>query len=181
MKKSLALLLFLVMVRAASLSLAEVKATLTTKIATRSGPGTQYTDLGTYFSRGKQVNAVSKFYDSRNRVWWIQVEFQYRNSYRRAYTGHKRLTVALGQLPEEKPLGKGTLSERVIPAYGPGELYASYTRALPAAMEVEVCNHENGWIQIEYKNDGRHLKRAWVPESAVEFTETAEGAVLVGD
>ena len=181
MKKRLALLLCLLTVLAASLAQADVKATLRTKIATRSGPGTQYTDLGTYFTGGKQVTAVSKVFDKRNRIWWVQVEFLYRSEYRRAYTGHKRLTVSLGQLPEEKPLGMARLAESVVPAYGPGEQYASYARALPAGMEVTVCNHESGYIQIEYQNDAKKMKRAWVPEGVVEFTETQEDTVLTGD
>ena len=180
MKKKLAVLLCLLSLLIAACAQADVRATLRSKMATRSGPGTGYTDLGTYFSRGKKVTAVSKFYDTRNKIWWIQVDFPYRKGYRRAYTGHKRLTVSLGQLPEEKTLGRAALGERIVPSYGPGDKYDTYTRSLAAGLEVTVCNQENGWVQIEYQNL-KKLKRAWVPEGAVEFLKTAEDAEMIGD
>ena len=78
-----------------------VDARLTMKLSTRSGPGTLYTELGTYLGKGHEVTAISRAYDMRNGIWWIQVEFEYQNEKRRAYTGHKRLDLSLNAVPEE--------------------------------------------------------------------------------
>ena len=41
------------------------------RMATRSGPGTQYTELGSYYKEGTAVTAVSAAYDDRNGIWWM--------------------------------------------------------------------------------------------------------------
>ena len=172
MKKKLIVLLCLAMVLFAVAAQASVKATLTTRMATRSGPSTKYTELGSYFSRGTKITAVSRAYDSRNGIWWIQVEFKYRNAYRRAYTGRKRMVVVSNQLPEEKLIGTATFIDRTTPRYGPGDQYEEYKHSYAAGTHGEVYFMENGWVQMTYKSASGQLKRFWVPEEAV----TIEGA-----
>ena len=175
-KKKLALLLCLVMMLLATAAQASVKATLTARMATRSGPSTKYTELGSYFSRGTKVTAVSRSYDSRNGIWWIQVEFKYRNSYRRAYTGRKRMVVVSNQLPEEKLIGKATFIDRTTPRYGPGEKFEEYKHSYASGTHGEVYFVEDGWVQMTYKSAHGQLKRFWVPQEAVtlELEEDTE-------
>ena len=71
---------------------AYITGTLNAKLATRTGPGTQYDEPGTFLSAGSQVTVLSKAYDTRNEIWWIQVEFSVSGSRYRAYTGLKRFT-----------------------------------------------------------------------------------------
>ena len=174
MKRKLALLLCLVMVMAAACASASVKATLTARMATRSGPGTKYTEMGSYFSRGTKVTAVSRSFDSRNNVWWIQVEFKYRNAYRRAYTGRRRMSVVSNQLPEEKLICRVSVVDRIVPRYGPGEKYESHTRSIAAGTTGEVYYQEDGWFQLEYKSAAGKMRRVWLPEEAVEILEYAD-------
>ena len=168
MKKKIAALLFLVMLLAVGCASASSKATLKSKMATRTGPGTNYTELGTYFSKGHSVTALTKCYDSKNHVWWIEVEFQYRNKYRRAYTGHARLSVSLGQLSEEKLLYTAALISDTVPYYGPGEKYEAYQKTLGAGRTGKVYAEEDGWVQFEYKGSHNQSHRVWVPTEAVE-------------
>ena len=174
MKKKLAVLFCLIFMLLAVVAQASVKATLTARMATRSGPGTNYTELGSYFSRGTKVTAISRVYDSRNGIWWIQVDFKYRNSYRRAYTGRKRMVVVSNQLPEEKLIGKATFVDRTTPRYGPGELYEEYKHSYAAGTSGDVYYMEDGWVQITYKSASGQLRRFWVPQEAVTIETNEE-------
>ena len=66
------------------------------RLSTRSGPGTQYQEPGTFFRndtwKGKTVRVLKKA--TGNGVWWVQVDFQTDNgnSYR-VWTGKKRVDV----------------------------------------------------------------------------------------
>ena len=180
MKKICSLVLLLALALFAVGATASTSARLTTKMATRSGPSTKFTDLGTYFRRGTTVKAITKSYDSRNRVWWIQVDFTYRNAKRRAYTGRKRMTVSLGQLPEEKLICRVRVMEKTYAWYGPGENYEMHsTKTLRLGLEADVYNQEAGWFQLEYKGLDNKLRRVWVPESACEVLEASK--TLEGD
>ena len=181
MKKRLAMLAcFVALVLFGACAQASVKATLTARMATRSGPGTQYTEMGTYFSKGKKVTAVSRYYDSRNNVWWIQVEFKYRNAYRRAYTGRKRMNVISNKLPEEKLICTASITERVVPRYGPGETFESHTRSIAEGTTGKVYQEEDGWTQFEYKSSAGKMRRVWVPNEYIEAISYAEEEVIQG-
>ena len=60
------------------------------RLATRSGPGTDYTELGSYFQQGTWVRALSAAYDSKNGIWWIQVELTYAGKLRSETAGDER-------------------------------------------------------------------------------------------
>lgn len=61
----------------------------TTKLATRSGPGTEYTEKGTYNVAGQMIQILAKSYDINN-VCWVQCRIPYHNRYVTAWTGWKR-------------------------------------------------------------------------------------------
>ena len=74
------------------------------KLATRSGPSTQYTDTGTYFLANQSVLVLSKHYDSRNGIWWVKYRIEDGRNYRYLWTGVKRFydqDWLLSQLPVE--------------------------------------------------------------------------------
>ena len=58
-------------------SYAYVNATLNSRLATRTGPSTTYDEPGSFFSAGHNVTVLSRAYDTRNNIWWVQVEFIY--------------------------------------------------------------------------------------------------------
>ncbi len=144
-------------------------------LATRSGPSTQYTGCGSYKMKGSYVNALSRAYDNGG-VLWIEIEFQYGGGYRRAWTGAKRLDISksqLQQLPEADNsyfLGYGTITQRVSPRYGPGDIYSSYSdRDFRRGDQVAVIEEAYGYYLVErYHTDGNIL-RSWVDSYYVSF------------
>ena len=84
------------------------------RLSTRSGPGTQYQEPGTFFRndtwKGKTVRVLKKA--TGNGVWWVQVDFQTDNgnSYR-VWTGKKRVDVNLDRVQAVQELaGLGILA-----------------------------------------------------------------------
>ena len=143
---------------------------LNDRMATRSGPGTQYTELGSYFQAGTAVTAVSAAYDERNEIWWIQTEFSYNGEMRRAYTGVKRLDMQAGDVPAEYQLAdEAVLNRSVYAYYGPGYGYTMYNRQIPAGTEGKIWRSEGEYAQFEFYDEAEGAwRRVWVPESALE-------------
>ncbi len=76
----------------------------TQKLATRSGPGTQYSEEGTYFVAGQYIKIISRAYDSRNGIWWVKCEVPTESGARLLWTGYKRFdsaTLPLESIPIE--------------------------------------------------------------------------------
>ena len=74
------------------------------KLATRTGPGTQYDGGGTYSVKGQYIKVLAKAWDKRNSIWWVKCEIPYRSEIRVLWTGYKRFDHAsfnLEDLPEE--------------------------------------------------------------------------------
>lgn len=143
---------------------------LNQRMATRSGPGTQYTELGSYFQAGTAVTAVSAAYDERNEIWWIQTEFTYNGEKRRAYTGVKRLDMQASDVPAEFQLADEVVLNRSVYAYyGPGLGYSMYNVQIPAGTEGKIWQSEGTFAQFEFYDEAEGAwRRVWVPESALE-------------
>ncbi len=144
--------------------------TLNQRMATRSGPGTQYTELGSYFKEGQNVTALSAAWDDRNGIWWIQTEFSYGGEKRRAYTGLKRLNMLVSQVPVEFIIETDVvLSRSVYAYYGPGYGYTMYQQRIPAGTTGTVWQEEGGYSQLEFYDEEMGMtRRVWVPSSALE-------------
>ncbi len=141
----------------------------TDRLATRSGPGTTYTEQGSYFQSGTWVKAISSAYDSRNQIWWIQVELTYNGELRRVYTGVKRLNMAADQVPAEQAEGGATLTRSVYAYWGPGYGYSMYGEVIPAGTSGTVYAREGYYAQFEFYDEASQLlRRVWVPESALQ-------------
>ena len=139
------------------------------RMATRSGPGTQYTELGSYYKEGTAVTAVSAAYDDRNGIWWIQTEFTYLGEKRRAYTGLKRLDMEAGDVQQERAVRSAVVNRSVYAYWGPGYDYTMYKDPIPAGTEGVVWQAENGYAQLEFYDDSMGLtRRVWIPESALD-------------
>ena len=107
-------------------------------LATRTGPGTWYDEPGTFFSknyRDTSVRVLSKAWDDRNSIWWLQVEF-YRNSTPyRAYTGLKRVDIDISDVPDERVLGTAVTQRSAAGYWGPGTEYASSKYDIPSGYQ----------------------------------------------
>ena len=55
---------------------AYMPAVLNSRLSTRTGPGTQYDEPGSFLKAGSEVTVLSKAYDTRNEIWWLQVSFR---------------------------------------------------------------------------------------------------------
>lgn len=152
-----------------------VSAGLTMRLATRTGPGTQYDESGSYFQNdwaSTQVEVISAAWDKYNDIWWVQVDFIANNTRYRTYTGLKRVNVDIGTLYAEEALGMATMTAAAQAYRGPGQDYAQSKLNVPNGTAVTVYDAENGFVQVEFYDDrtatsDRSLRRAWVNAAAV--------------
>ena len=153
---------------------AYMPAVLNSRLSTRTGPGTQYDEPGSFLKAGSEVTVLSKAYDTRNEIWWLQVSFREAGREYWAYTGLKRFTgLNIDYIPEEEIIGTCYVSGRITGYYGPDTAYEPIKRAVPAGVQCTVYGYvyreEGDFLQIEFYDDGiRCWRRAWVPEWAVD-------------
>lgn len=147
-----------------------IRTTLTMRLATRSGPGTQYTEPGSFLSAGDPCTVVYKAYDERNGIWWLQVDFADNNGVLyRAYTGAQRVALSdLNNVPTERSsdeLSSMDYGEYAFGTgdcwYGPGENYAKYKTKLPVGSVGMIYMQENGFGLFEVYNTSP-VQRVWV-------------------
>ena len=145
-------------------------AVLNQKIATRTGPSTQYTEPGTFLTKGDTVEVISLAYD-KNGVPWVQVDFTAYGGHRRAYTGLKRLEIGAEYIPEEDPLNyRASIRKEVTPRHGPGKSYMKHKDVvLYAGESATVISRENGWMMLEIARPDQPLMRVWVEEAYVRW------------
>lgn len=142
-------------------ALQPIPATLNQKMATRSGPNTRYTELGT-FPQSTEIVVFQQ--EMGNDVPWVMVEFHGDGGLVRAYTGMKRINVNTSV-----PWGNTVATEALIgmdvtPRRGPGENYASCTKALSAGTKIQVYHEESGYVMADFYYPGDSLQtRAWIP------------------
>jgi len=138
MKKQLAFLLLLALMTSLLSPALAVSAVLNQRMATRSGPGTQYTEeLGT-LPQDTSITLIHYVQD-KNNVPWGLVEFSRNNQLYRAYTGMKRINVPGGNAPylaEHPAPASATASTTVY--YGPGTRYAARREQLHAGTPLLV-------------------------------------------
>lgn len=126
MKRIAALLLTLCLLTGCMPALAATTATTKMPLATRTGPGTQYTEPGTFLTAGQTVTVHTKAWDERSGIWWVQVEFTSGGLTYRVYTGAQRLNVNLANVPEESVLEYSYLIDSGYGYSGPGWGHAYY-------------------------------------------------------
>ncbi len=158
------------------------------KLATRTGPGTQYDEPGTFNTAG-EYRILSKAYDGS--IWWLQVEIRTNRGTIWAYTGLKRFNnVNLSQIPEERIIGTCTTAFDMTGYYSPimSNEYA-IGQIVPSGVSCSIYGYYNDpfydggngeggsdMIQIEfYDPNTLQYRRAWVPDPFVDDYEMFYG------
>ena len=141
------------------IGLAGTRAYLNQKMATRSGPGTKYTEeLGT-LPIETEITVISQA--ETNGTVWYQVEFTRNQKLYRCYTGKKRVN-AYGDIPWENPDYVEDFTTSGADAYyGPGTNYAKRKNSVYKNTTVRVFSVEGDWAQCEYK-EGSKWCRAYI-------------------
>lgn len=165
MKKLTALILTLCMLMSCGAALADTAwGRLNQKIATRSGPGTQYFEPGTFLKTGDYVTVHTKVWDNRNEIWWVQVEFNTNGGRYRAYTGSWRMNVDLSRVPQERSLGTVRVTSDADVFAGPGWEYVMWNDTVYRGTMATLYEVENGYGLIECWNGSRGQNwRVWAP------------------
>ena len=143
-------------------------ANLLMQIATRTGPGTEYEEPGTFFRNNWQTQTVKvKGKHRSGNTWWVLVEFTSGNSRYRVWTGLRRVDVDPDKLKEIRALGKLHVDPTEARC-GPGTGYARQKDVLFYEDDIEFFGWENGYAEIDYYDVNREVqRRCWVPQSAV--------------
>ncbi|NLX82848.1 MAG: hypothetical protein GXZ04_03405 [Clostridiales bacterium] len=147
-----------------------VTANLKMQLSTRTGPGTQYDEPGTYFQndwQSTQVEVISAAWDNHNDIWWVQVDFLVKGTSYRAYTGLKRVNVDINTVYHDTLLGIDSTTSAAKAYWGPGSNYAMSKFNVPKGTAVKVYDVENGFVQVEFYDartatSDRSMRRAWL-------------------
>ena len=135
------------------------------KLATRSGPGTEYDEPGTFFGKNwkeQTVRVLGKHWDGS--IWWVLVDFSNggKASYR-VWTGLKRVDVDINKVKEVYGKGQGTVNSTSRTYRGPGGNYARAKVTINGWKDVIAYGRENGYVEVEFSQGGK-MYRLWVPE-----------------
>ena len=170
MKKRILTFLLALLMLVPECGFAAVKGYLNQQMATRSGPGTKYTEeLGTLpSSTDIQVIAQAE----TNGTVWYQVELTRNQKLYRCYTGKKRVD-AFGDIPWESPdYVEDTVIAGADAYYGPGAKYAKRKNGVYKNSTVRVFGVEGEWALCEYK-DGSKWCRAYLNVEKLKNTVAA--------
>lgn len=151
------------------------------RLATRTGPGTQYDEPGSFNQAGAQYKILSKAYDTRNGIWWVQVEIQTKGGVIWAYTGIKRFdNLNLALIPEEKVIGRCRTGFSMTGYYAPGDNACPIQRAVPGNVECTIYGYcygeDSDKILVEFYDSGiQQYRRAWIPDPFADDYEMYYG------
>ena len=158
-------------------SLGGITATLTKRVATRSGPGNRFDEPGSFFSAGEEVKVFSKVYEDNNDLYWYQIEFQYKGEWYRAYTTESYVDIDPNLIPDEPalfdPLDTQKALKNTYVSFGPGESYKQFTASvIHPGNKLDIYAIEDGWALVEYidygsTQDPQPYRRGWVPLDVV--------------
>lgn len=154
---------------------AEVRATPIDKLAFRTGPNTRYVELFT-LPKSTEITAIEQA--EGNGVTWVLVEFYYKGSYQRAYTGLKRMKLH-GSIPWESDYHSNAVVHGPSTVISAPRSNAAKRGKIGALELVNWLGSENGYDYVEfYDASNRALSRGWVDTTDVGFTD-GDGAFML--
>lgn len=168
MKRLLALLLLVLLLPWAAIG--ENGASLAYRAASRSGPGTQYSEELATLDPPLNLTVIS--YASRGETEWYHVEFTRSGRLYRCYILKSKVRDAGAVRVESESYTQDTLLASVKAYYGPGENYAARPGSLSAQTEVKVFETEGEWALCEYREDWRWA-RGYIHVSNLAYTQAA--------
>ena len=150
------------------------------KLATRTGPSTQYTGGGTLSNmKGRTVTVLSRAIDNGG-VPWLEIELEYYSgAYRRCWIGAERLYLTDRQMERlaydyDSFLGYGTVNTNITPSVGPGKKYIAYKDySYQRGNRVAVIVSLNDYYLVEsmvydQKTGEDKILRCWLPTFCIE-------------
>lgn len=141
------------------------------KIASRSGPDTNFDEIHTFaLPRGTVVRLLR--YQVTGGTPWVEIEFEYKGEMIRLWTGLKRIDYAdVSGLPGDYQAYERAVVAQDTPGwYGPGSSYRVLYKKVAAGTSAEVLAQENSWYLIEYLEPERteNIVRTWVPGDVLD-------------
>ncbi len=128
----------------------------TKKLATRSGPGTEYSETGTYNVAGQYIKVLSRAWDKRNEIWWVKCEIPYKGEIRVLWTGYKRFdssTLPLESIPIEgennsKIPNQDSSWKSAYRQFFTSGSYKNYIRAVDPEYAGMLAERDTQWDSI---------------------------------
>ena len=149
-----------------------ITATLVERIATRTGPGTRFDEVGSFFQAGATVQVLSKVWDPVNTLYWYYLDFTKGDTHYRGYAVHTRVDLDPSLVPDEPEGVRATIVQRTENYFGPGADYKAHTDRISAGTSGYIYAWENGCVLFEWHDRYQDLdRRAWIPESNVAWEE----------
>lgn len=181
MRKILSAALVICLLLTCASALADTTATLNQAIATRTGPGTHYTEPGGFLGRGDKVTVRTKVWDEVNEIWWVQVEFAHQGNKIRAYTGAWRMSVNLAHVQVEEELRSCRLIFDADAFAGPGWEYMMWNDTVYRGTQAILLEVENGYGHIEcWNSQQRQMWRVWVDLDTLDCGDLYGGGSYSG-
>lgn len=143
-------------------------ATLNQKMATRTGPGTKFTE--THGTLSQDTEIVAYLQETGGSTIWVLVEYK-RNDGKlvRTYTGAKRVDADYEAMPyATKEPQSAVVIKDSIAYYGPGKAYKDLNQEVEQGTDVLVYGTDMGYALIEY-TEGDAWVRSWVSMDAIAF------------
>ncbi len=174
MKRLISLLLLSLLLPWAALG--EMESSLAYKAASRSGPGTQFTEELATLTPPLSLTVIS--YACPAETEWYHVEFTRGGRLYRTYILKSRVKDAGAVRVESNVYTEDILAVSARAYYGPGENYAPRPGTLPAQTQVKVFETEGEWALCEYREDWRY-GRGYIHVSNLTWTQAGPLATSV--
>ena len=145
-----------------------VYAELNQRMATRTGPGTKYTEDHDTLPQSTEIVVYAQ--EDSGGTPWVLVEFERNEKLVRAYTGMKRIDVdsAIIQRTTIEPKA-GFITRETQAYYGPGTAYMTVKNLVAAGTDVMIYGVDRGYALIDYSTGSEQWMRAWVLESSITY------------
>ena len=145
-----------------------IPATLNQRMATRTGPGTKFTEDHGTLPQDTEIVVYAK--EAGGSATWVLVEFVKNGKLVRAYTGLKRIDADADSIAAAEDPESATVTVDTTAFYGPGKGYLELKGQVKKGTKVQVYGIDKGFALIEYAV-GNAWTRSWVPEEtlAIEY------------
>lgn len=144
---------------------AALDAELNQKLSARSGPSTDYTEMGTF----SEYTPITVFYQTEgNGVNWGYVEYMADGELYRAYTGMKRIDTSEYVPYDPEVVYDVHILCDTCPYCGPGFEYAACRYPIWEDVQLYGMFEQCGWMMVDFQTEGG-IQRGWVAPGCWEY------------